>query len=164
MENAGTNASLFKVGLVTDTGGLNDHGFNHLADVGLQKAQSDLGVTTNVVQSNSESDYIPNLTHFAQQGYNVVIAVGFLMHDAVEQVAQKYPNTKFLIIDDSITDRPNVSSALFKTEQCGYLVGAMAGYLQTSPIKGINSKNTVGVIGGMNIPPVTSYIAGFQQG
>ncbi len=162
--SSGGTAATFKVGLVTDTGGLNDHGFNHLSYVGLQKAESDLGVTGNVVQSNSESDYIPNLTHFAQQGYNVVIAVGFLMHDAVEAVSQKFPKTKFLIIDDSITDRTNVASALFKTEQCGYLVGALSGYLQESPIKGINTKNTVGVIGGMNIPPVTSYIAGFQQG
>ncbi len=156
--------STFKVGLVTDTGGLNDHGFNYLADQGVMKAEKDLGVSASVVQSNSESDYIPNLTKFAQQGYNVVIAVGFLMHDAVESVSQKYPKTKFFIIDDSITDRSNVADAQFKTEQCGYLAGALAGYMQQTHVKGINSKNTVGVVGGQNIPPVTSYIAGFQQG
>jgi basic membrane protein A and related proteins len=161
---ATTAKTAFKVGLVTDTGGLNDHGFNYLADQGVLKAQKDFGITPSVVQSTSESDYIPNLTRFAQQGYNVVIAVGFLMHDAVESVSQKYPNTKFFIIDDSITDRSNVASALFKTEQCGYLAGALAGYMQQTKVKGINSKNTVGVVGGQNIPPVTSYIAGFQQG
>jgi basic membrane protein A and related proteins len=154
-----------KVGLVTDTGGLNDHGFNHLADVGLTKAKSDLKIQADVVQSKSPSDYIPNLTNYARQGYNLVIAVGFLMHDAVESVAPQYPNTKFLIIDDVITDRNNVTSAIFKTEQCGYLAGILAGLLeQKKGIKGLNPQNTVGVVGGMKIPPVDSYIAGFQQG
>ena len=158
-------ANSIKVGLVTDTGGLNDHGFNHLADVGLTNAEKNLGITGNVVQSQSGSDYIPNLTHFAQQGDQLVVAVGFLMHDAVEQVAKAYPKTHFLIIDDAITDRPNVTSAIFNTEQCGYLVGAMAGLLQQEKgVTGLNAKNTFGVVGGMNIPPVTSYIAGFQQG
>ncbi|WAH36694.1 BMP family lipoprotein [Alicyclobacillus dauci] len=154
-----------KVGLVTDTGGLNDNSFNHLADVGLKNAQQQLGVTAGVVESKSESDYVPNLSHFAQSGYNLVIAVGFLMHDAVEQVAQQYPKTQFLIIDDSITDRPNVTCAIFKSEQAGYLAGAMAGLLETGKaLPNLNSKNVVGVIGGQKIPPVDTYIAGFQQG
>jgi basic membrane protein A and related proteins len=158
-------APALKVGLVTDIGGLNDHSFNNLADVGLNKAISQLGVDGHVVQSASESNYVPNLTSFASKGYNLVIAVGYLMHDAVEQVSQKYPNTKFLIIDDVITDRKNVTSAIFNTEQCGYLVGAMSGLLEKQhSLKGMKGKNTVGVIGGQNIPPVTSYIAGFQQG
>lgn len=157
--------SSFKVGLVTDTGGLNDHGFNYLADLGLNNAKKQLGVTTNVVESHSESDYVPNLQKFAQNGYNLVIAVGFLMDAAVKQVAKQYPNTKFLIIDDSITGVPNVTDALFNTEQCGYLVGAMAGLMEKQKnIPGLKGTNTLGVIGGQNIPPVTSYIAGFQQG
>lgn len=160
----GTHSSV-KVGLVTDTGGLNDHGFNHLSYVGLQKAEQKLGVQGAVVQSNSASDYVPNLTRFAQQGDNLVIAVGFLMQQAVEQVSKEYPNTKFLLIDDAVTDRPNVTSAIFKTEQCGYLVGAMAGLMQKETgIKGINGKNVLGVIGGQPIPPVNTYIAGFYQG
>lgn len=159
------SATTFKVGLVTDTGGLNDHSFNHLAYVGLQKAVSQLGVKPEVVQSQAASDYVPELTRFAQNGDNLVIAVGYLMQQAVEQVSKEYPNTKFLIIDDAVTDRPNVVSAIFKTEQCGYLVGAMAGLMQKQHgIKGINSQNVLGVIGGVSIPPVNSYIAGFYQG
>jgi basic membrane protein A len=155
----------FKVGLVTDTGGLNDHGFNYLSNAGLEKAEKELGVQGSVVQSKSESDYVPNLQHFAQQGYNLVIAVGFLMESAVKQVAPQYPNTKFLIIDDPIQGIPNVTSAMFKTEQCGYLVGALAGLMEKQTgIKELNPQNVVGVVGGMKIPPVTSYIAGFQQG
>ncbi|GMA63362.1 BMP family ABC transporter substrate-binding protein [Alicyclobacillus fastidiosus] len=163
--SASGSTSSLKVGLVTDTGGLNDNSFNHLAYVGLQKAEQQLGVKGSVVQSQSESDYVPNLSKYAQQGYGLVIAVGYLMHDAVEQVAKEYPKTDFLIIDDSITDRPNVSSAIFKSEEAGYLAGAMAGLLQTGhSLKGLNSQNVVGVIGGQDIPPVDSYIAGFQQG
>ncbi len=67
-------SSAFKVGLSTDTGGLNDRSFNHLAYVGLQQAQKDLGVQTRVVQATSPADYIPNLSALAQQGYNLVIA------------------------------------------------------------------------------------------
>jgi basic membrane protein A and related proteins len=160
----GAHAS-FKVGLVTDTGGLNDHGFNYLSDQGLIKAEKDLGITGKVVQSTNASDYVPNLQNFAQNGYQLVIAVGFLMDGAVKQVAKEYPKTKFLIIDDPITGVPNVTSAIFNTEQCGYLVGALAGLMEKQPgIKGMNSKNVVGVVGGQQIPPVTSYIAGFQQG
>ncbi|MCL6452643.1 MAG: BMP family ABC transporter substrate-binding protein [Alicyclobacillus sp.] len=161
----GGKGGTFKVGLVTDTGGLNDHSFNHLADVGLTNAEKQLGVQGEVVQSQSANDYVPNLTRFARNGDNLVIAVGYLMEQAVEQVAKEYPNTKFLIIDDAITDRPNVASAIFKTEQCGYLVGAMAGLMEKDKsIKGINSQNVLGVVGGQQIPPVTSYIAGFIEG
>ncbi len=76
-------ADPFKVGLVTDVGGLNDRGFNQMSYQGLQKAEKELGVQGSVVQSKAQSDYVPNLTRFAQANYNLVIAVGFLMHDAV---------------------------------------------------------------------------------
>ncbi|AFK85080.1 MULTISPECIES: BMP family lipoprotein [Thermoanaerobacterium] len=154
----------FKVGLVTDVGGINDHSFNQLAYQGLEKAKSELGVTANFIQSKQQTDYVTNLTQFAQQKYNLVIAVGFLMKDAVEQVSKEFPDTKFLIIDSDITDRPNVASATFKTEQCGYLVGVMAGLMEKEKNSKLNDQNVVGVVGGMQIPPVDSYIAGFQQG
>ncbi len=161
-----TSGKTIKVGLVTDTGGLNDNSFNHLAYVGMQEAQKDLpNIQTSVVQSQSESDYVPNLSHFAQDGYNLVIAVGYLMADAVQQVAKEYPKTHFLIIDDSITGIPNVASAIFQSQQAGYLAGVVAGMVQRNHLlKNINSHNTVGVVGGQEIPPVDTYIAGFQQG
>ncbi|KLU60145.1 membrane lipoprotein TmpC precursor [Peptococcaceae bacterium CEB3] len=159
----------FKVGLVTDVGGLNDHSFNFLANKGLERAKKELGVQTAVVQSKQMTDYEMNLTNFAQQKYNLVIAVGFLMHDAVVKIAKQFPDTKFMIIDSEVAakDQPknNVSSAMFKTEQCGYLVGVMAGSMEkTSGIPNMLGKNTVGVVGGMAIPPVNDYIAGFIQG
>ncbi|HVJ47793.1 BMP family ABC transporter substrate-binding protein [Desulfitobacterium sp.] len=155
----------FKVALVTDVGGLNDKSFNALANKGVEKAEKELGITKSVVESKQMTDYETNLSRFAEQKYNLVIAVGFLMHDAVEKVAQTYPDTKFMIIDDSITDRPNVASALFKTEQAGYLVGMMAGLMEKAQgIPNMAGKNTIGVVGGMEIPPVTDYIAGYIQG
>lgn len=155
----------FKVGLVTDVGGLNDHSFNFLANKGLEKAVKDLGITKGVVESKQMTDYETNLSRFAKDNYNLVIAVGFLMQDAVEKVSKDYPNVKFMIIDSSITDRPNVASAMFKTEQCGYLVGVMSGLMEKAPgIPNAKGKNTVGLVGGMKIPPVDDYIAGFIQG
>jgi len=162
MHHAGV--AKIKVGLVTDTGGLNDHSFNHLADVGLLAAEKKWGIIGGVVQSQSAASYVPNLTAFASKGYNLVIAVGYLMQDAVAQVAKQYPHTKFMIIDDQVPG-PNIVSALFDTQECGYLVGAMAEMMNHEKgIKGINGRNTLGVIGGQDIPPVESYIAGFEAG
>ncbi len=160
-------AAPLKIGLVTDTGGLNDHSFNHLAYVGLLKAKSELGVQIGVVQSRAQTDYVPNLTRFAQQGYNLVVAVGFLMKDATEQVSKEFPNTHFLLIDDVVNDRSNVTSAIFRTQECGYLVGALAGMVEKDAslnLPGLRHNNIIGVIGGISIPPVNTYIAGYAQG
>ncbi len=155
----------FKVGLVTDTGGLNDHSFNHLAYMGLLAAKRKYGISTSVVQSQQTSDYVPNLSTYAQSGYNMVIAVGYLMDSAVQKVAKEYPKTKFFIIDDAITNHPNVMSAIYDTQQCGYLVGVMAGLMNLQKhVKQINGKNVVGMVGGQDIPPVESYMAGFRAG
>lgn len=155
----------FKVGLVTDTGGLNDHGFNHLSDVGLLRAERLLHITGHVVQSQQQADYVPNLTHFAQAGYNVVIAVGFLMDGAVKQVAKQFPHTRFIIIDDPITGDANVASAIFQTQECGYLVGVMSALAyKDHALPHLGNTNTFGAVGGMTIPPVTTYIAGYIQG
>lgn len=165
-QGSGTaSTKAIRVGLVTDVGGLNDHSFNYLANQGLQRAVQQLGVQGKVVESHNQTDYVPNLTNFAQQGYDLVIAVGFLMTDAVKQVAPQYPNTKFLLIDDQITGIPNVASAMFRSEQAGYLVGALTGLVEKNhALPNLKGQDKVAVIGGMKIPPVDSYIAGFQAG
>jgi basic membrane protein A len=153
-----------KVGLVTDIGGLNDRGFNHLAYVGLQTAESKLGIQGSVSESKSAADYIPNLSTFAQQGYDLVIAVGFLMTDAVDQVATKFPNVKFAIVDvdaTSMKDKPtNVQGILFKEQESGYLSGYLAGLV----IDNSHLKKVAGSVGGIKIPPVDRYIAGYIAG
>jgi basic membrane lipoprotein Med (substrate-binding protein (PBP1-ABC) superfamily) len=121
-----TSGSNFKVGLVTDIGGLNDHGFNHLAYLGLQAAEKQLGVKGTVLQSTSGADYVPNLTKLAAAGNNLVISVGFLMANATAQVAKQYPNVHFAIIDNDATTEPgkpkNIEGLLFREQQAGYLV------------------------------------------
>jgi basic membrane protein A len=162
-----STAKKIKVGLVTDTGGLNDKGFNHLADVGLTQAESQLGVQGSVLESHADTDYVPNLTNFASKNYDLVIGVGFLMSDAVGQVSQQYPNVKFAIIDADPTvsgsnvTRSNVVGLHFKEEQAGALVGVITGMLEKQG-KSPKQSHIVGAVGGQKIPPVDHYIAGYQ--
>jgi basic membrane protein A and related proteins len=152
-----------KVGLVTDIGGLNDRSFNTLANKGLEDAKSQLGVTGRVLTSKSNADYVPNLSTLAQQKYDLVVGVGFLMADAVGTVAKKFPDTKFAIIDVDATGlkgKPsNVQGLLFKEQQSGYLAGYLAGLYAKD-----NNITTVSSVGGQKIPPVDHYIAGYQAG
>jgi basic membrane protein A len=150
--------SNIKIGLVTDIGGLNDRSFNHLAYLGLLRAHSQLGVTVRVLQSTQNSDYVPNLQTLAAQHYNLVIAVGFLMGDAVKQVSAAYPSTHFAIIDFSYAPKniKNVQGLLFKEQDAGYLAGYLAGL--------VTKTGTVSTVGGQKIPPVDHYIAGYQAG
>jgi basic membrane protein A len=152
----------FRVGLITDIGGLNDRGFNHLAYVGLQRAQKELGVKGRVVQSESPSEYIPNLTALARQGYDLVIGVGFTEIQAMTAAAKRFPETHFAIVDVSNADvgKPkNVEGLLFHEEQVGYLAGYAAAL--AAKAKGAN---TVSSVGGQKQPPVDRFIAGYQAG
>jgi basic membrane protein A len=157
-----TQHAAFKVGLSTDTGGLNDRGFNHLAYVGLQKAGRQLGVQTRVVLAASSQDYVPNLTALARQGYNLVIGVGFTEIQALETVAKEFPKTHFAIVDVSNADEgklPNVEGLLFKEQEAGYLAGYAAGLAAKA-----RGGHAVSSVGGQKQPPVDRYIAGFQAG
>jgi basic membrane protein A and related proteins len=156
-------AKKIKVGLVTDIGGLNDRSFNALANKGLKDAQAQLGIEGRVLISKSNADYTPNLTTLAQQKYDLVISVGFLMAEATEKVAGKFPDTKFAIVDGSaagMKSKPtNVEGLLFAEQEAGYLVGYLSGLYAKD-----NDVTTVGSIGGQKIPPVDHYIAGYQAG
>src|SRR5689334_21583319 len=157
------NPSNFKVGVVTDIGGLNDHGFNHLAYEGLLRAEKELHVQGRVLTSSSGADYTPNLTTLAQQGYSLVVPVGFLMADATDAVAKQFPKVKFAMVDSDATaekgDPKNIEGLLFEEQQAGYLAGYLAGlYAKQHGYKTISS------VGGQKIPPVDHYIAGYQAG
>jgi basic membrane protein A len=157
-----TQASSFKVGLSTDTGGLNDKSFNHLAYVGLQRANAQLGVQTRVITAASSSDYVPNLTALARQGYDLVIGVGFTEIDAMKAVAKHFPKTHFAIVDVSNADEgglKNVEGLLFKEQEAGYLAGYAAGLAAKE-----RGGKAVSSVGGQKQPPVDRYIAGFQAG
>jgi basic membrane protein A len=152
-----------KVGLVTDIGGLNDRSFNALANKGLEDAKSQLGIDGRVLISKSNADYVPNLTTLAQQKYDLVIAVGFLMADATATVAKKFPGVKFAIIDSSapgLKGAPkNAEGLLFKEQEAGYLAGYAAGLYAKD-----NNAKVISSVGGQKIPPVDHYIAGYQAG
>ncbi|HEV2591671.1 MAG TPA: BMP family ABC transporter substrate-binding protein [Gaiellaceae bacterium] len=162
VSNTSLTPASFKVGLSTDIGGLNDRGFNHLAYLGLLRAQHDLGIKGRVVEAASSSDYVPNLSALARQGYNLVIGVGFTEIQAMETVAKQFPKTHFAIVDVSNADEgklPNVEGLLFKEQEAGYLAGYAAGL--AAKAKGAD---TVSSVGGQKQPPVDRYIAGFQAG
>jgi basic membrane protein A and related proteins len=156
-------AESIKAGVVTDIGGLNDRSFNALANKGIKQAESELGVETRVLISKSNGDYVPNLTTLAQQQFDLIIPVGFLMADAVNTVATQLPDAQFAIVDfpaAALKDKPkNVQGLLFKENEAGYLAGYLAGLWAKD-----NNATTVSTVGGQKIPPVDAYIAGFQAG
>ena len=156
-----------KTAMVTDIGGLGDKSFNDLSDAGLVRAAKELGVKTQVVESKSAADYESNLTNLANAGYNPIFAVGFLMQDTVSKLSTAFPSVTFGGIDESFSPGiPNVVGLDFKEQEGAYLAGYLAAKLTTLPaVDGrINSKPIIGFVGGVNIPPVARYQAGFQAG
>src|SRR5215213_11457207 len=153
-----------KVGMVTDIGGLDDRSFNQSAYEGLKRAGSELGAEVRALTSKSNADYVPNLTTLARQQYDLVIGVGFLMGEAVEKVANAFPQTNFAIIDFPVSlmkSKPkNVSGLLFKENEAGYLVGSMAGLY----VKDKGGDQAISAVGGQQVPAVDAYIAGYQAG
>jgi basic membrane protein A len=153
-----------KIGLVTDIGGLNDRGFNHLSYLGLQRAQTQLGVQQRVYQAKSTQEYVPNLSTFARQGYDLTIGVGFTEADAIDTAATTFPNSKFAIVDVDQTEEKhkpaNLLGLLFREQETGYLVGYLAGLEE----KRLPGKDVIGSVGGQKQPPVDRFIAGYQAG
>lgn len=162
----------FQVGLVTDIGGLNDQGFNQLAYAGYTRAKNQYGFKESVIQTQSQNDYINNLTTAAQTN-DLVIAVGFLMQTPLDQVAKQFPNKKFAIVDgcalapnaNDCDPLPNVTPLFFKEQQAGCLVGVVAGKMEAdgkSVVPKLQGANTIGAVGGISVPPVDRYIAGYK--
>jgi basic membrane protein A len=149
-----------RVALVTDIGGLNDRGFNALANKGLERAEDELGVDGRVFISDAASDYVPNLTQGARGGYDLVIGVGFLMGDALSTVAERFPDTKFAIVDfpwAALKDKPaNARGLVFAELEAGYLVGVAAATAAGG--------GSVSAVGGQAVPAVVAFLAGYRAG
>jgi basic membrane protein A len=160
----GKTGSNVKIGLVTDVGGLNDRGFNHLSYVGLLRAQRELGVQTRVFQATSTQQYVPNLSTFARQNYGLTIGVGFTEATAIDTAATNFPNSHFAIVDVDQTEEPhkpkNLLGLLFREQETGYLVG----YLAALEEKRRPGPDVIGSVGGQKQPPVDRFIAGYQAG
>ncbi len=153
-----------KIGLVTDVGGLNDRGFNHLSYLGLLRAAQELGVAQRVYQAKSSQEYVPNLSTFARQGYNLTIGVGFTEANAIDTAANTFPKSDFAIVDVDQTQEkhkpPNLLGLLFREQETGYLVGYLAGL----EMKRLPGSDVIGSVGGEKQPPVDRFIAGYQAG
>jgi basic membrane protein A len=159
----------FKAALISDVGHFNDKSFNQSQLAGLNLAKKKLKVQTLALQSNNSSDYIPNLTSAIRQNSNLVIAAGYLMADALKTVAAQFPNTHFAITDDFVSssagdfkgaDVKNIEGLTYATQQNSYLIGCMAAMV-TKAAKG---KQVIGVVGGIKIPPVDIFLAGYEAG
>lgn len=160
----------FTLGIVLDIGGVNDKSFNHLAYVGLQEAEAKYGIKGSYIASQEQSQYVPNITHFAQAHVNLVIATGVLMSNAIFQVAQQYPRQKFAIIDGQPADAnfnvhylKNVEDLLFHEQESGFLAGIVAGLMEKNHV-GKARHNIIGYMGGLPVPAVIRYEAGYVAG
>jgi basic membrane protein A len=162
-----SNQAVIKVADVTDIGGLNDKGFNHLSYVGLKRAQKKLGIQGRVYITNSAADRKPNLQAAAQAGNGLVIAVGVLFEfGPLDDVAPAFPNTKFLGIDvdwAGLTKKPkNVRGVQFREQEAGYLVGYIAGLeIKRHPYK---RKQIVSGVGANKVPAIVRFLAGYRAG
>ncbi|MGB6606478.1 MAG: BMP family ABC transporter substrate-binding protein [Atribacterota bacterium] len=153
------SAEPLKVGLVFDIGGKGDKSFNDSASRGLAWAAADFGIKRIELEPGVDADREVNLRNLAMIGYDVIIGVGFLFTDAISTVAVEFPDTNFAIVDGFIPDKPNVMSLLFPEPHGSYLVGMIAGLKALE-----DGKDTVGFVGGMNIPLINGFEAGYIAG
>ncbi len=157
-------AATISPGIVTDIGGLGDRGFNDLAKLGLENAQTELGITGKIVVPQTPADYDSNLAQFAESGANPVFGIGFTFADAITAAAAKYPDTDFGIVD-SVVDAPNVVSLVFREEEGSYLAGVVAGLMTQEATDFTDpSSKVVGFIGALDAPLIEKFGAGFEQG
>ncbi|EGX57496.1 lipoprotein [Streptomyces zinciresistens K42] len=141
-----------------DIGGKGDQSFNDAAYAGLQKAQKEFGYKTADIEpteGETDADKEQRLSSLAKQGYNPVVGVGFAYGPAMEAVAKKYPKTTFGIVD-SVVQGDNVASLVFAEQEASYLAGVAAAKATKS--------NTVGFVGGVDVPLIRKFEAGYKQG
>ena len=145
-----------KMCMITDAGGLGDNGFNDMSWAGMEKARDDFGFEIGIIESTEAAQYVANITQACDQGYNIIVCVGFLLADPVAEVAPMYPDVKFLLMDGEV-EGENVYSFKYKMNEASFIVGALtAKYLPDS--------DTYGVVIGMEIPDTISWESGFIAG
>ncbi len=149
-------ASDIKVGIVTDTGGVNDGSFNQSSWEGVSKAAEDLGIEAKYLESSTDADYIPNIESFIDDEFDLIICIGYQLADALRTEAEANPDVKFAIVDDATIDLPNVSCLMFEQSQASYLVGYAAGLTTKT--------NTVGVVLGMSTDTMNEFGYGYCAG
>ena len=164
--SAAAPRATFTAALISDVGKFNDKSFNQSQLAGLERAKSQLGVNILPLQSNSSSDYLPNLTTAVRRGANIVMAAGYLLAPTLAQVASQFPTTDFTITDDSVKGPDfakaksikNIEGLVYASNQSGCLVGYLAGEM----VKAAGGKQVIGAVGGIKIPAVDDYIVGYK--
>ncbi len=143
--------------MVTDAGGVDDRSFNEAADRGLTQAETELGITKNVIESSVETDYVPNVEQLVGADCDLIVGVGFLLAGAVGDAAAANPEETFALIDSTLEEpADNVKPLLFNTAEAAFLGGYLAA--------GMSETGTVATFGGIAIPPVTIFMDGFVDG
>jgi len=161
----GVDMTGFRWVMVTDQAGLGDEGFNDLAFAGISQAATELGGSGDVIESSEQAQYVPNLQQSVDAGANLTVGVGFLITDAIEEVAEANPDSNFVLIDAVADDArgfdpgnplPNVQSVLYAEHEAAYLAGIIAGMTTEA--------DRLAYVGGIEIPPTVRFLSGFQQG
>lgn len=152
---------VFKVGMITDTGGVNDESFNQSTWKGFQDAQEKFGkdkLEIKYLESKQDADYVQNIDTFADEGMDLIVGVGFKLQSAITEAAKNYPEQQFALIDAVCEgEQPeNVTSLLFEDNASAYLTGLIAGRMTET--------NKVGFIGGMESPVISKFDYGFRAG
>jgi len=154
---APTEKVTFKVGMITDVGGIDDKSFNATSWKGVADAIRELGVEGRYLESQQQTDYAKNITEFLQQDYDMLVTVGFLLGDDTAKFGAENPDVPFAIVDYAYDPTiPNVLGLVFATDQAAFLAGYVAA--------GMTKTGKVGTFGGIDIPPVTIFMVGFENG
>ena len=148
-------AEKVKIGMVTDVGGVNDKSFNQTSWEGLQALDPEV-FEVNYLESKTDADYQTNINTFVDEGYDLIICVGYMLADATREAAEANPDQLFAIIDDASIDLPNVACLMFAQEQASYLVGLVAG--------SVTESKTVGYVQGMVSDSMNLFGIGYITG
>jgi basic membrane protein A len=142
--------------MVTDVGGTDDASFNAAGARGLNRAADELGCEKKFLESEEQADYRTNLSTLAEADYDLVIGLGYMMEEAIEQSARDFPNAKFEIVDGKDPKLPNAASIQFREEEGSFLAGFLAAKM--------SKKRTIGFLGGMDVPVLRRFEAGYRAG
>jgi basic membrane protein A len=154
---AGGMEGIDQIGLVTDVGKVNDGTFNQYAYEGFIRAANEFGLENAYIETQQPTDYEKNVKQFIDEGFDMIVTVGFMMGETTQKIAEANPDVKFAIVDFAYDPAvPNIAGLVFREDQSGFMAGALAGLMTES--------KTVGIVAGMEIPPVLKFRNGYENG
>jgi phosphate/phosphite/phosphonate ABC transporter binding protein len=147
----------FRVGLATDVGKVNDGTFNQTSYEGMMQAAEEFGLGNAFIETQQPTDYDKNVDQFIDEGFDMIVTVGFMMGETTQKKAEANPDVKFAIVDFTYDPAiPNVTGLLFREDQAGFMAGVLAGLMSET--------KTVGIVAGIDIPPVKKFRNGYENG